>query len=277
MSDLALKRDKESGLVIMDISDEESEFGYENQSSDDRSKVWLKQLQSLSKECKRGRVKDAKEGMFYHTGTGRLFEDGVEIVVCVTDNAFVEWKPKGAGFVSRGKKGDAKWIEAKKNGDETGAFPWPLDNGNLYVDTRYMMVLCPGAMDADPWEFGTFSISSTKMPPYKEIMDKCWRHRVLNKEGKKVRPPLSSIRMIMKSFDDGEVGREHSGLIMEFAVDNDIDKSLRLGTDPLYIAANKIREEYLEGTLKVDASSETGDEPGVRDADFELIDGKAAF
>lgn len=275
MSDLAI--DKATGLVVMDISEEESEFGYENQSSEDRSKVWLKQLQSLSKECKRGRVKDAKEGMFFHTGTGRLFEDGVEIVVCVTDNAYVEWKPKGAGFVGRGKKGDNKYVEAKRNGEETGAFPWPLDNGNLYVDTRYMMVLCPGATDADTWEFGTFSISSTKMKPYLKIMDDCWRHRVLNKAGKKVRPPLASFRIVMKSFDDGEVGREHSGLIMEFAVDNDINKSMRPKTDPLYIAANLIREEYLEGALRVDASSETVAEPGVRDADFELIDGKEAF
>lgn len=259
-NDLALPRDEESGLVVLDIAPEDSKIGYENQSSDDRSKVWLKHLQGTSAECKnKNRVAGAVPGDFYHTGTGRLFKGEVEIIICTTKPCFVEWKPNGQGFVGHTQKGSAKWLEAKRNGDETGVFPWKLNNGNDLVDTRYLMILCPGETDSSPWEFATFSVASSKMKPYKQFMDDVWRFRVVNGAGKKVRVPLPMVRVKLTSFDDEGPSGEFSNIRIEAAVDDDISKSLLAPTDPRFIAAKEIARAFNEGEIQVDFESEHRD------------------
>lgn len=273
-NELALERDSESGLVLLDLDPEDSNIGYENQTEDDRSKVWLKQLQGSSSECKnKNRVEGAQPGHFYHTGNGRLFKDGVEIICCTTEACYVEWKPDGGGFVSRHRADSAKCREAEAHSEPKGIWPWQLPNGNKMVDTRYMLVLCPGETDDAPWEFANFSISMSKLPPYREFMARPHRYRAITPAGKKVKVPLPMFRIKLSSFDTESNGQEYSGLKMEAAVNDDLDDSMIAKTDPRYIEAVAINEAFTTGDFTVDPSSESG----AKDVDFELIDGKEAF
>jgi len=276
-NELALQRDSESGLMVLDLDPEDSNIGYENQTEADRKKVWLKQLQGSSSECKnKNRVEGAQPGHFYHTGTGRLFKDGVEIICCITESCFVEWKPDGGGFVGKHRADSPKVKEAEDHSEEKGIWPWVTPKTkNKLIDTRYMYILCPGETDDAPWEFATFSVSMSKMDPYQSFMADAWRYRALNSAGDRVKVPLPMFRIKLTSFDTESNGQEYSGLKMEAAVDNDLDKYLISKTDPRYIAAVAINEAFKTGEIKVDLASENKDD--VRDADFELIDGKEAF
>lgn len=264
-NDIVLSKDEETGLVVLDLAPEDGDLGYENQTADDRKRVWLKQLQGSSAECKnRNRVEGAVPGDFYHTGTGRLFKDSVEIIICTTESCFVEWKPNGGGFVGRVAKGSAKWLEAKRNSEETGIFPWRLENGNILQDTRYLMVLCPGETDSAPWEFAVFSISSSKFSAYKTFMDRAWRSRIMNAAGEKIRTPLPLIRVKLSSFDDEGQNQEFSNLKMEAAVDDDISKSLLSPSDPRFLLGKEIAKKFNAGEVTIDYSSESHDEDEER-------------
>lgn len=281
MSDLALKKDEESGLVLADYGDTGVD-GFEGQTEDDRSKVWLKLLQGTSPQCKgKNKIAEARPGMFYHTGTGRLFdgEKGVEIIILLTRSCYVEWKPKGGGYVGEHEKGSDVYEKARAFSDERGIFPLQIPTetedgvvaGNVLKDTRYVYILSPGRTDESPWEFASLAIDSTKLKPYKRMMDRLWRFRVLNAQGKEVRPPMFAVKLRLVSFDDEANGQEFSGLRFEAANDDDLSQSLLTPDSELFKAASKIALALNTGDIEVDHSSI---DEGRADND-EVIDNEA--
>lgn len=275
MSNLVIKRDEESGLMVMDISEAAVGRGSEQMTSEDRSIPWFKLLQGGSPEIKtaRSRVDGARPGMFYNTATGELFdgEDGsAEIVICTTERSFVEWasEANGAGFVGKHDPSSPAVREALAHSKENDLFPPQRSNGNELTDTRYLYVLV-----GDNLEPAVFAISSKKLKTYKDLMAKYHSWRVLNSNGKKVQPSLCMFRVKCTSFDDHAAGFDFSNLIMAPAVNNSLDDSVLSPDDPRVVAGLAVADLYDANKIKVDYAGEHE----ARDAEVIDVKTKDAF
>lgn len=262
MSDLAL--DQETGLVVADYSADQSGRGSEQLTSEDRTIPWLKLLQGGSPEIKtaRTRIPGASPGMFYHTASGELFdgEDGAEITICTTERYFVEWAGEGGGFVGKHDPASPVVREALAYSKQEDIFPPVRPNGNELTDTRYLYVLAGRALEP-----AVFAISSKKMKTYKDLMAKYHNWRVLNSKGEKVQPPLCSLRVRCRSFDDHAKGHDFQNLILEPAVDGDMNKSLLPPDDPRVKIGLQVVEDFEQSRIKVDYAGERD----AKDADID--------
>ena len=271
MSDeLAIKRDEETGLVVMDIPSEFEGIGSEQLGADDRTVPWFKILQGGSPEIKsaNSRVEGAQPGMFYNSATGDLFsgDEGVEITICTTERKFVEYAPKdkGGGFIGKHEPGSPVVREAEAHSKLNDIWPIERPNKNRIVDTRYLYVLV-----GDCLEPAVMAISSSKLKnfknSYKEKMSIYHRCRVKNSNGDKVKPPLCMIRFIVKSFDDVGKGEDFSNLKMFFAVDDNINKSIRSFDDPIVKLGIQVAEDFNNSNIQVDYAEERVDSDEVID------------
>ena len=253
-TELAIKRDEETGLVVMDIPSELAGRGTEQLTSEDRSIAWLKLLQGGSPEIKssRTRVEGASPGMFYNSATGDLFND-VEITICTTERQFTEWTPedKGGGFVGKHDAASPIVREAIAYSKQEDIWPIRRPNGNELIDTRYLYVLAGEATEA-----AVFAISSKKLKTYKNLMARIHNFRVLNSAGERVQPPLCAIRILCSSFDDSAKGHDFSNLTLEPAVDNDLAKSLLPMDDPRVKIGLQVADDFDNSRLKVDYAGE---------------------
>lgn len=120
----------------------DANIGRENMSAKDMAIPYISILQSLSPQVKKGpdRIDDAEEGDFFNTVSQEVWggEEGLTVIPCAFDSAYVEWAPResGGGFQGSHKSAD---ILNTCNRNDRGQDVLP--NGNLIVLTNYHFCL----------------------------------------------------------------------------------------------------------------------------------------
>ena len=139
-------------------------IGREQMSITDMALPYLQILQSLSPQVKKSspqRVDGAEEGDIFNTVTQELFasEDGINVIPCAFQKAWVEWAPRDSG---------GGWIASHSNDqilnhcnrNEQG-LDVRKDNGNIIVPTFYYYVLM--LKDNGGFEPAIISMARTQM------------------------------------------------------------------------------------------------------------------
>lgn len=121
--------------------------GFEDTTAADYAIPFLRQLQSLSPQCKKmdpAYLKGAEEGDFYNTVTERLYkgDKGVYIIPCHYIHKYNEWAPGRGGF--RGSHTAAEYATLRREtrpDDKGNPAEWNKDTGNMLQDAREHYVL----------------------------------------------------------------------------------------------------------------------------------------
>jgi hypothetical protein len=138
---VAEKAQTEVSTSVMDMSmlQADSGMGRETMGIADMALPYLAILQALSPQISKANPKynkEADEGDIYNTVTEELYsgDEGILILPCAYQKAFVEWKHRdtGGGWVASHENGDIlkKTTRDEKNMDR-------LPNGNVVVETAY--------------------------------------------------------------------------------------------------------------------------------------------
>ena len=149
-SDLTVK--KQAGVPSNSLFEADAKLGLENMDQDDLALPFLKLLQNSSDETKKKHssyVEGAEPGMFYNTGTKKLYDGakGIEVIPCFYKLTFPEWAPferkegrpvspdRGADVLSQTKK-DASGKDV-------------LTNGNVIIKTanHFIIILTESGID----------------------------------------------------------------------------------------------------------------------------------
>ena len=155
-----------SGVVVFDpaMMQADAGIGREQMEIKDMSLPYLTILQSLSPQVKKSsptKIVDAEEGDIFNTVTQELIsgEEGITIIPCAFQKAWVEWAPRdtGGGYINS-YQDDAIMARTKPN--ELG-FDIRTDNGNVVVPTFYYY--CLELLEDGGTRFGIISMSRTQM------------------------------------------------------------------------------------------------------------------
>jgi hypothetical protein len=153
----ALTTNVDTSMMMADAN-----IGREKMSVADMALPYFSLLQALSPQVKKSspnRIDGAEEGDFFNTVTTELFsgEEGLTLLPCAFQKAYVEWTPRdsGGGFVASHE--DDRILQVCER-NEIG-MDVRKDNGNLIVLTfyYYVMVLRPNGGH----EFGIISMTRT--------------------------------------------------------------------------------------------------------------------
>ena len=155
----ALTTALDTGMMMADAG-----IGRENMAVTDMALPYFALLQALSPQVKKSspnRIDGAEEGDIFNTVTGELFagEEGLTVIPCAFQKAWVEWTPRdsGGGFVASHE--DDRVLQICER-NEIG-MDVRKDNGNLIVLTfyYYVLVLRPNG----GYEFGIISMTRTAL------------------------------------------------------------------------------------------------------------------
>lgn len=135
------KQESAVSTNVMDVSQFQADagMGRETMGIADMALPYLSILQALSPQVSKANpkyIKGSEEGDIYNTVTEELFsgDEGILILPCAYQKAFVEWQDRdaGGGWVASHENGDIlkKTTRDSKNMDR-------LPNGNIIVETAY--------------------------------------------------------------------------------------------------------------------------------------------
>lgn len=136
---------QQGGPVASFVADmeQDSALGKAQMGIKDIALPYLCILQALSPQVSKSnpaRIPGAEDGMFYNTLSEELYsgEEGVYIIPCAYQKAWVEWKPRnsGGGFV---QSFDNDNILSKTTRDDRNFDVLP--NGNVVIETAYYYCL----------------------------------------------------------------------------------------------------------------------------------------
>lgn len=164
--------------------------GFEQADANDYAVPFLHILQKLSPQVDRDKPqynKDAYPGMIFETVTKRLIDgkEGLIAIPVAFKKSFVEWKQRdsGGGFVK-----DHGWNEelvATCTRDDRNRLV--LENGNMYVETKYHYVLIVIDGTLMP---AVISMVSSQLKRSRGWMAMMQSRRMRNSQGKEFIPPM---------------------------------------------------------------------------------------
>jgi hypothetical protein len=230
---------------------EDAGGGWEGTSSDDFTIPFLAILQSGSPQCKKKGaeyIEGAEEGMLLNTATGEIYsgDDGVEIVPCLTQHLFVEWKNRqndGGGFVAIHSLDSKVVADAKAASKQFGKYTVPVEDGvdHDLVETFYMYALLVQGEDViTPC---MISFSSTKIKPYKGIMTPLRQV--------KGQPPLFAYVLKVTTVAEKNAKGDFYNFKVVPANGSAVD-SLIAPDDPRFLAGKEFKATVASGKAKVD-------------------------
>jgi hypothetical protein len=240
-------------------------MGFENTSSDDYAMPFLNLLQTGSPEVgaegPEKAIEGARPGMFVNSVTKELYDgqQGLIFVPCVTQQVYVEWKPRnaGGGICGRHEHTSDLVAAAKRASKDFGKYQ--TDEGHDLVQTFYFIGFTLfSADDLEPGEIMVIPFSSTKIKPYQSYMGK------LRSYQKIPQPPLFSHRLRITSFQD----RNAKGNFMNVKVEpinggvreSQIPLLLNEQQHPLIVAGATLHAQFLSGTRRMADESVSGDD-----------------
>lgn len=181
--------------------------GMENMGADDVAIPFLTILQAMSPQVKKGpqKIKGAEEGDIFNTVTNEVYsgEEGIMVIPCFYQKAYVEWIPRdqGGGFVRQ--HSDPKILDKCIRGDDNRDIL--KENGHNIVTTGYHFVLL---MKPDgSVERCVISMSSTQLKKSRRWNSQMMSLQVDGGGGRKVTPPMFShvykIKTVGEQNDQG--------------------------------------------------------------------------
>lgn len=143
--------------------------GFEEADATSFAIPFLRQLQSISAQCKKsdpGYIKGAEEGDFFNTVSEKLYkaEKGLYVIPCHYIHKYNEWAAGRGGF--RGSHSVAEYATLKKGtriDDKGNNIEYNANNGNDIQDSRehYLLIIDDEAGTAEP-VLMTFTSSQIK-------------------------------------------------------------------------------------------------------------------
>lgn len=142
-----VKKEEAGELAVIDFGADVGS-GFEEADSSSYAIPFLRQLQSLSPQCKKtdpAYCKGAEEGDFFNTVTERLYkgDEGVTVIPCHYIHKYNEWAPNRGGF--RGSHSAAEYTSLSRGVVKTDKGDSEINNetGNFLQDSRehYVMII----------------------------------------------------------------------------------------------------------------------------------------
>ena len=242
------------------LEDAQNSSGFENIKPEDEAIPFVKILQALSPECKKGtRVSDAEEGDFFNTVTQEVFKGEIRVVPCAYQKAYVEWRPRtsGGGFVKQ--HFDSTILDQTKKDDKNNDV---LPNGNHIVTTAYhfcIIVKAEGSYDRV-----VIAMTSTQLKKSRRWVSQMRALQIPVGE-KKINPPMYSHTYPMSSVPE----QNDKGAWSGFA----IGSPTMISTRELYESAKAFYQEVTAGAVKT-AEPVEADLPTSGEVDTSKVEDK---
>lgn len=242
------------------LEDAQNSSGFENIKPEDVAIPFIKILQALSPECKKGtRVGDAEEGDFFNTVTQEIFKGEIRVVPCAYQKAYVEWKPRtsGGGFVKQ--HFDSSILDQTKKDDNNNDV---LPNGNHIVTTAYHFCLL--VKDDGSFDRVVIAMTSTQLKKSRRWISQM-RALQIPVGNKKINPPMYSHIYPISSVPE----QNDKGAWSGFAIGN----PTMISTRELYESAKAFYQEVTAGVVKTAEPVET-DLPTSEEIDISKVEDK---
>ena len=248
MAKQELAKKEDAGLPAVIDFGADAGSGFEDADASSYAIPFLRQLQSMSGQCKKtdpAYVKGAEEGDFFNTVTEKLYkgDEGVIVIPCHYVHKYNEWAPDRGGF--RGTHTAAEYASLEKTvvTDSKGnKLEGNAETGNILQDSREHYVMIVNADGS--CEPALLALGGTQLKKSKKWMTLMQGIRI----GAAVAPMFSQkykLTAVGESNDKGSwagIKIEHVGSI------TDIEQ---------YNAAKQFREMVRSGTAQ---ASPAGDE-----------------
>ena len=183
--------------------EQDSGAGLEGTRPEERKPSFLYLLQTTAKAVNRGMaeyVEGAQPGMFYSTGSGRLFE-AFEFIPLKRETTYVEWIPveEGGGFVGSHNP-DSDFVRQYIRSDKDRFRKIETDDGHQLVQTQTIYALGgpPGFSAIEDAELVAIPFTSIKIRHYTSWFDAVKRLVYSGPNGP-VRPDIYRHRWLLTS------------------------------------------------------------------------------
>ena len=189
---------------VAGLMGESKATGFEGIKPEDVAIPFLVILQSLSPQVKKGhasRVPDAEEGMLFNNVTQEVYKEGIQVVPCAFQKAYVEWvtRENGGGFVASHQ--DEKLLATCKRDEKNNDI---LPNGNQLATTAYHFVLI--VKPDGSWERAVIGMSRTQLKKSRRWISQMMAIQMKDGKGKLFRPPMYShkyrLTAVLEQKDD---------------------------------------------------------------------------
>lgn len=218
--------------------------GFEEADASSYAVPFLRQLQSLSPQCKKNDpayIKGAEEGDFFNTVTEKLIKAdvGVHVIPCHYVHKYNEWAPNRGGF--RGSHTTAEYANLRKatrKDDKGNDVEYNVDTGNILQDARehYCLVVDDENGTLDPV---LLVLTSSQTKKSKKWMTQMQSIRI----GNVIAPMFSQIYKLTSVPESNEKG-SWAGI--------KIDHVCPVASLEAYNRAKSFRDQVKTGVAKVE-------------------------
>ena len=233
-------------------------------SQDERKLAYLSLLQPLSDAVQVGgdkQIEGATPGQFLHSGTEEC-TDTLNIVIVDRTRCYLKrLKKKEAGVATETYAVDDELVKRslKAHGSAFGAVPVVGEDKWVFVETYVLTVLLLDDAGENITGEATFNISSTKLTPYKKILNRidAWARSQTSRRS----PPLFAFRFTLTSkMEKRDQGNSHN-VVFDFFGGKGVEGCL---IDPsknmdLLQTAMSLKTAIDSGEKVVDATQEQED------------------
>jgi hypothetical protein len=220
---------------------EDAGIGRENMGMEDIALPYITILQSLSPQVKKSspsKIEGAEEGDLFNTVTKELFsgEEGLKVIPCAFQKAWVEWKDReeGGGWVGTH---DSEAILEKCKRNERGIDVLP--NGNFIIPTYYYYVIVLRDVGIEP---AIIALSRTQLKYGRKWNTAITTKMVMSPKGPFNPPMFAQMYQISTEPESNAKGEWYSFKIAPLGLIQDPE---------LYNKCKEFAQQVAKGTVRV--------------------------
>lgn len=258
-------KDKENlPAVTAEEFEGDSGAGLEGTRPEERKPAFLYLLQTTAKAVNRGMaeyVEGAMPGMFYSTGSGRVFNQ-FEFIPLKRETTYVEWIPveEGGGFVGTHSP-DSDFVRQYIRSDRDRFRKIETEDGHQLVQTQTIYALGgpPGFTSLDDSELVAIPFTSIKIRHYTSWFDSVKRITYQGPRGP-VHPNIYRHRWLLSSEFEQKWKPNGAWNVRISLVGGRKEEALIKMTDPLYQVLKELYEDSEKLNADYSAERQAGDE-----------------
>lgn len=258
----AIAKAQVGGAVASYDYGDDAGAGFEGMTGADLSVPFLGVLQSNSAQVESQDPPGSTAGMFYNTVTRELHDgdEGVILIPCYKEMAYVEWVPidDGGGFVGihASDSAEVKRAIENNNGERIGKLE--IGDGHELVETHYLYALTLDPTGEETIGFVVISFTSTKIKTYRDLMTAMYTL--------KGRPPMFANRLRLRTVKE----KNKKGTFFNFRAEPLKPTWTESLIDPtksphLLEEARKFREMVVSGAARATFETERSTGDGATD------------
>lgn len=264
--------EENKGLVVADDFFEGAGEGHEDFSGKDFTVPFIGILQALSKPLQRGHAKfnkDAQQGMFINSATGKLYPaiegeaPGIIFVPCYFHHRYVAWKPSNGG-IAHDYGTDPTIYEALESNEQ---FKRLDPEGNEVIDTMeyFGLIVNPETGEFEPAVIPFSKVFTKKAKKWNNMI----RAKVEMRNGKPVKPAIYFYAYQITTVpESNDKGNWWSHEIKDYGKVPELPNGMGM---MVFRAAQQLRQSVVSGELKAAV-----EEPNESPVDS-VGDGEGAF